>query len=69
MQIDSSLWGGSASQAFCCSPVWDGRMWEAKKREREREIGGQGVSRVGMTTDLHLHSVAVGNERSRCRST
>lgn len=32
---------------------------------RGRERGGHGVSRVGMTTELHLYSAAVGKERSR----
>lgn len=45
------------------------RMGGCGRQGKEREKDGQGVSRVGMTTDLHLYSVAVGKKRSRCEST
>ena len=51
----------SASDAFSFSLAWDGRMFGGREQIWSR---GQ-QARVGMATDLHLLSVAIGNELLR----
>lgn len=68
VQIDSVSGGVLPLKPFAailCRMGGCGRRRKGGTRER----GGQGVGQVGMTTDLHLHSVAVGNEASRCART
>lgn len=46
--------------------VWDGSTLKRRRREEGRR-DGQGVRQVGMVTNLHLLSVAIGNELLRWR--